>query len=74
MNKLTVAAFLLIGVSSSALAQGVPVVDSGLTARDIIETADRETDLAVQEETQTVEEQITAIEQEQTPGFVLRKQ
>lgn len=65
MNKLTVAALLLIWVSSSALAQGVPVVDSGLTARDLIETADREADLAVQGETQTVEEQITAIEQEQ---------
>lgn len=65
MNKLTVAALLLIWVSSSALAQGVPVVDSGLTARDLIETADREADLAVQGETQTVEEQITAIEQDQ---------
>ena len=65
MNKLTVAALVLIWVSSSALAQGVPVVDSGLTARDLIETADREADLAVQGETQTVEEQITAIEQEQ---------
>ena len=41
MSKLTVAALLLVGVASGALAQGVPVVDSGLTARDIIETADR---------------------------------
>ena len=50
MSKLTVAALLLVGVSSGALAQGVPVVDSGLTARDLIETADREADLAVQRE------------------------
>ncbi|WP_366942616.1 lytic transglycosylase domain-containing protein [uncultured Tateyamaria sp.] len=43
----------------------MPVNDSGLTARDLIETADREADLAVQRETLTVQEQITAIEREQ---------
>ncbi len=31
-----------------ALSQGVPTNDSGLTARDIVETGDREADLAVQ--------------------------
>ena len=36
---------LLPGLS---FAQGVPTNDSGLTARDIIETGDREADLAVQ--------------------------
>ncbi|WP_040819623.1 lytic transglycosylase domain-containing protein [Litoreibacter arenae] len=43
----------------------MPVNDSGLTARDLIETRDREADLAVQRETLTVQEQITAIEREQ---------
>ncbi len=65
MNRFTVAALLLAGASSAALAQGVPVVDSGLTARDIIETADREADLAVQGDTLAVEEAISEIEQEQ---------
>jgi hypothetical protein len=65
MSRLTVAALLLVGVSTGALAQGVPVVDSGLTARDIIETADREADLAVQGETLAVEEAISEIEREQ---------
>lgn len=65
MSKRLVAALVLVGVSSMTLAQGVPVNDGGLTARDIIETADREADLAVQRETLTVQEQITAIEREQ---------
>lgn len=65
MSKRLVAALVLIGMSSGALAQGVPVNDSGLTARDIIETGDREADLAVQRETLTVQEQISAIEREQ---------
>lgn len=65
MSKRAVATLLLIGAASGALAQGVPVNDSGLTARDLIETADREADLAVQRETLTVQEQITAIEREQ---------
>ncbi|MEO1408045.1 MAG: lytic transglycosylase domain-containing protein, partial [Pseudomonadota bacterium] len=43
----------------------MPVVDSGLTARDIIETADREADLAVQGDTLAVEEAISEIEREQ---------
>ncbi|MCI2400887.1 lytic transglycosylase domain-containing protein [Aliiroseovarius sp. N1Y82] len=49
----------------SVAAQGVPVNDAGLTARDIVETGDREADLAVQRQKLTVEEQLTEIEQEQ---------
>ncbi|WP_207775270.1 transglycosylase SLT domain-containing protein [Falsiruegeria mediterranea] len=48
-----------------AAAQGVPVNDSGLTARDIAETGDREADLTVQREKLTVEELLTEIEREQ---------
>jgi len=65
MSRRFLAALLFVGAASSAQSQGVPVNDSGLTARDIIETGDREADLAVQSETLTVEEQITEIEQEQ---------
>ncbi len=65
MSKRAVATFILIGAASGTLAQGVPVNDSGLTARDLIETGDREADLAVQRETLTVQEQITEIEREQ---------
>ena len=65
MSKRIAIALLLIGVSDSAFAQGVPVVDSGLTARDIIQTTDREADLAVQGETLAVEEAISEIEREQ---------
>ncbi len=50
---------------ASALAQGVPTNDSGLTARDIVETGDRDADLAVQREKLTVEELLTEIEREQ---------
>ena len=50
---------------TATLAQGVPVKDSGLTARDIIETGDRETDLALQRDKLAVKELLTAIEQEQ---------
>ena len=65
MSKRLVATLLLIAASTAALAQGVPVNDSGLTARDLIETADREADLALQREKLTVEEQITEIERQQ---------
>ena len=65
MNRPLAAMLVLVGATSVALAQGVPVNDSGLTARDLIETADREADLTVQRETLTVEEQITEIEREQ---------
>ena len=50
---------------AAALAQGVPTNDSGLTARDIVETGDRDADLAVQREKLIVEELLTEIEREQ---------
>ncbi|MGK7664471.1 MULTISPECIES: lytic transglycosylase domain-containing protein [unclassified Marinovum] len=50
---------------AAALAQGVPTNDSGLTARDIVETGDRDADLARQREKLTLKELLTAIEQEQ---------
>ena len=65
MSKRAVATILLIGAASAALAQGVPVNDNELTARDLIETADREADLVVQRETLSVQEQISEIEREQ---------
>ncbi|KZY42268.1 MAG: lytic transglycosylase domain-containing protein [Nitratireductor sp.] len=43
----------------------MPTNDSGLTARDIVETGDRDADLAVQREKLTVEELLTEIEREQ---------
>ena len=46
-------------------AQGVPTNDSGLTARDIVETGDRETDLAIQADKLAVHELIAEIEREQ---------
>ena len=49
----------------SGLAQGVPVNDGGLTARDLVETRHRETDLGIQRETLSVQEVLTEIEQEQ---------
>lgn len=49
----------------SGFAQGVPVNDGGLTARDLVETRHRETDLGVQRETLSVQELLTEIEQEQ---------
>ena len=50
---------------AAAVAQGVPTNDSGLTARDIVETGDRVADLAVQREKLTVEELLTEIKREQ---------
>lgn len=48
-----------------ATAQGVPVNDTQLTLRDLIETGDRETDLRMQRATLTVQDLLTQIEQEQ---------
>ena len=48
-----------------AFAQGVPTVDNGLTARDIVETGDREIDLATQADKLSVRELIAEIEREQ---------
>ena len=50
---------------AAAVAQGGPTNDSGLTARDIVETGDRDADLAVQREKLTVEELLTEIKREQ---------
>jgi hypothetical protein len=50
---------------SVALAQGVPTNDSGLTARNIVETGDREADLAIQADKLSVHELIAEIEREQ---------
>ena len=47
-----------------ALSQGVPTNDSGLTARDIVETGDREADLAIQADKLSVRELIAEIERE----------
>ena len=65
MNRLVILTVFLTGAAGLATAQGVPVNDSGLTLRDIIETADREDDLAVQRESLSVEELLAEIEQEQ---------
>mgnify|MGYP000386201806 CR=1 FL=1 len=54
--------FLLPGL---AFAQGVPTVDNGLTARDIVETGDREVDLATQANKLSVRELIAESEREQ---------
>ncbi|MEM8793889.1 MAG: lytic transglycosylase domain-containing protein, partial [Pseudomonadota bacterium] len=43
----------------------MPVNDGGLTARDLVETRHRETDLEIQRETLSVQELLTEIEQEQ---------
>ena len=65
MTRLVRLILCLMAVAGGAIAQGVPINDNRLTARDIIETGDREADLAVQREKQTVEELLTEIEQEQ---------
>lgn len=65
MTSWLVAVLVTVAMSSAALAQGVPVNDSGLTGRDLVETADREADLELQREKLTVEEQISEIEREQ---------
>ena len=65
MTRLIVFICSLMAVAGHVPAQGVPVNDGGLTARDIVETGDREADLAVQREKLTVEELLTEIEREQ---------
>ena len=57
--------FCFSAIVSGAYAQGVPTNDSGLTVRDIVETGDREIDLATQAETLTVQQLIAEIEREQ---------
>ena len=65
MSRTGVLSLALCAAAGLAAAQGVPVNDNGLTARDIIETGDREADLAAQREKLAVEELLTAIEREQ---------
>ena len=65
MNRLAPLAFFLAAAPGHMLAQGVPVNDSGLTARDIVETGDRDRDLTLQREKLTVEELLTGITQDQ---------
>ena len=64
MNRIVLLLCLVL-VAGQAPAQGVPVDDYGLTARDIVETGDREADLTVQRQTLAVEELLTEIEREQ---------
>lgn len=64
MSRVFLSLFLALAASHTA-AQGVPVNDRGLTARDIVETGDREADLAIQREKLTVKEQLNEIEQDQ---------
>jgi len=65
MRRLAVTTLMALVFAGSAAGQGVPVNDSGLTARDIIETGDREADLAIQRDKLAVEELLTEIEREQ---------
>lgn len=66
MLKSRFASILLISLLPvAASAQGVPVNDSRLTARDIVETGDRAADLAVQADKLTIRERLTKIEREQ---------
>ena len=57
--------FWLSTAVSFAHAQGVPTNDSGLTVRDIVETGDRDVDLATQADKLNVRELIAGIEREQ---------
>ena len=57
--------FLLSTAVSFAHAQGVPTNDGGLTVRDIVETGDRDIELATQADKLTVQELISEIEREQ---------
>jgi len=54
--------FWLSTAVSFAHAQGVPTNDSGLTVRDIVETGDRDVDLATQADKLSVRELIAEIE------------
>jgi hypothetical protein len=65
MKEHIVLGVFFLASASCALAQGVPVGDSGLTARDIVETGDREEDLALQREKRAARELLTGIEQDQ---------
>ena len=65
MVRLVSLAFMLVVTPGGAIAQGVPVNDSGLTARDLVETADRDRDLTLQREKLTVRELLSRLTQDQ---------
>lgn len=65
MVRLVSLAFMLVATPGGVLAQGVPVNDSGLTARDLVETADRDRDIALQREKLAVGELLSRITQDQ---------
>ena len=65
MMRLLPALCIVLASGNPALAQGVPVSDRGLISRNLIETGDREADLAVQREKLSVAEELSAIEREQ---------
>jgi len=57
--------FFLSVTIGPAHAQGVPTNDNGLTVRDVVETGDRDVDLATQADKLSVRELIAEIEREQ---------
>ncbi len=63
-RRVTVLAACLSSIGP-LFAQGVPVHDGGLTARDVLETRARETDLALQRQILDLQGTLTEIEQEQ---------
>ena len=65
LSKLAHILAVLAATTGTAAAQGVPTNDSGLTARDIVETSDREFDLALQADKLATRELLAAIKREQ---------
>jgi len=65
LSKLVHILAVLAATTGTAAAQGVPTNDSGLTARDIVETSDREVDLALQADKLATRELLAAIKREQ---------
>ena len=65
MTRLRLLVTLLSLATGPVTAQGVPVADHGMTARDIVETGDRAADLARQRQKLALREELAAIEQEQ---------
>ncbi len=65
LSKLVLILAVLAATTGTAAAQGVPTNDSGLTARDIVETGDREVDLALQADKLATRELLAAIKREQ---------
>lgn len=65
MNKRIVLQVCLLAAATHSTAQGVPVNDSGLAARNTVETVDREADLTVQREKLSVEELLSENERQQ---------